>query len=107
MVARVTLAEIDEVRMSVDRAVALFRESVLPALREQPGYDGAYVLLSQEGKALVLTFWHSEEAAEAGLAGGRSFYAEQVEKFVTLYRQPPGRESYDVVVADAPAVPAR
>jgi len=34
MIARVTLAEIDAVRMSVDQAVTLFRESVVPALRE-------------------------------------------------------------------------
>ena len=104
MIARVTLAEIDAVRMSVDQAVTLFRESVVPALREQEGYEGVYVLLSDEGKVLALTFWDSEEAAEAGIAGGRSFYAEQIEKFVTLYRSPPGREMYDVVVADAPAV---
>jgi heme-degrading monooxygenase HmoA len=102
MVARVTLAEIDTVRMSVDQAAERFRESVVPALREQAGYEGVYVLVSDEGKALVLTFWADEAAAEAGIAGGRSFYAEQVEKFVTLYRQPPGRESYDVVLADAP-----
>jgi heme-degrading monooxygenase HmoA len=62
------------------------------------------VLLSDEGKVLVLTFWETEEAAEAGLRGTRSFYAEQIEKFVTLYRSSPGREMYDVVVADAPAV---
>jgi heme-degrading monooxygenase HmoA len=105
MIARATLAEIDAVRMSVDRAVRLFQESVVPALREQDGYQGAYVLLSDEGKVLALTFWESEEAAEAGLRGTRSFYAEQIEKFVTLYRSPPGREMYDVVVADAPAVP--
>jgi heme-degrading monooxygenase HmoA len=104
MVARVTLAEIDPVRMSVDQAVALFRESVVTALREQDGYEGVYVLLSGEGKVLALTFWESEEAADAGIAGGRSFYAEQVDKFVTLYRSPPGREMYDVVIADAPAV---
>jgi heme-degrading monooxygenase HmoA len=104
MVARVTLAEIDPVRMSVDQAVALFRESVVTALREQDGYEGVYVLLSSEGKVLALTFWDSEEAADAGIAGGRSFYAEQVDKFVTLYRSPPGREMYDVVIADAPAV---
>jgi len=104
MVARVTLAEIDPVRMSVDQAVALFRESVVTALREQDGYEGVYVLLSDEGKVLALTFWESEEAADAGIAGGRSFYAEQVDKFVTLYRSPPGREMYDVVIADAPAV---
>jgi heme-degrading monooxygenase HmoA len=104
MIARATLAEIDPVRMGVDQAVALFRESVLPALREQDGYEGVYVLLSDEGKVLALTFWDSEEAADAGIAGGRSFYAEQVGKFVTLYRSPPGREMYDIVLADAPAV---
>jgi heme-degrading monooxygenase HmoA len=104
MIARATMAEIDAVRMSVDQAVDLFRESVVPALQEQPGFEGVYVLLSPEGKALVLTFWEGEEAAEAGLVGGRSFYAEQVEKFVTIYRAPPGRELYDVVLAEAPAM---
>jgi heme-degrading monooxygenase HmoA len=102
MVARVTLAEIDAVRMSIDQAVAVFRESVVPALREQEGYEGVYVLLSDEGKALAVTFWEDDEAANAGIAGGRSFYSEQVAKFVTLYRSPPGREMYHVVIADAP-----
>jgi heme-degrading monooxygenase HmoA len=104
MVARVTLAEIDAVRMGVDQAVDLFRDSVVPALREQEGYEGVYVLLSDAGKVLALTFWESEEAADAGITGSRSFYAEQVGKFVTLYRSAPGREMYDVVLADAPAV---
>ena len=103
MVARVTLAEIDVVRMRLENAIELFKESVVPALREQDGYQGVYVLLSPEGKVLAITFWESEEAAEAGVAGGRSFYAQQIEKFVTLYRSPPGREHYEVVVADAPA----
>ena len=57
MVARATMAEIDPVRMSIDDAVELFRESVVPALHDQEGYEGVYVLLSNEGKALVLTFW--------------------------------------------------
>ena len=60
MIARVTTAEIDTVRTSIDDAVEVFRESVLPALHEQPGYEGSYVLLSPEGKALVLTFWATE-----------------------------------------------
>jgi heme-degrading monooxygenase HmoA len=101
MIARVTLAEIDSVRMSVDDSVELFRESVLPALRDQDGYEGVYVLLSPEGKALVVTFWATEDAAQAGL---EDFYAEQVEKFVTIYRSPPGREQYGVVLADVPSV---
>ena len=102
MVARATMAEIDTVRMSVDEAVDTLRESVLPALHEQEGFEGVYVLLSPEGQALVLTFWETKEAADGGLAGARSFYEQQVEKFVTLYRAPPGRELYDVVLAEAP-----
>jgi heme-degrading monooxygenase HmoA len=104
MIARVTTAEIDAIRMSVGQATELFRNSVLPALHEQEGYEGAYVLLSPEGKVLAITFWSDEEAAEAGIAGGRSFYAEQIEKFVTIYRAPPGRETYEVVLAETPAL---
>jgi antibiotic biosynthesis monooxygenase len=102
MVARVTLAEIDTVRMRLDAALDLFKRSVAPSLEEQEGYEGAYVLATPEGKALVMTFWESEEAAAAGVASG--FYGEQVEKFVTVFRAPPGRELYDVLIADAPAV---
>ena len=101
MQARVTLAEVDAVRMSIPDAVALFRESVLPALHTQDGYEGAYVLVSPEGKALVLTFWSGEETARASHLSG--FYDEQVQKFLTLFRAPPGREGYEVVVAEAPA----
>ena len=104
MIARVTTADIDTVRTSVEDAVEVFRDSVLPALHEQPGYEGSYVLLSPEGKALVVTFWATVEDADAGLAGARSFYAEQVAKFATIYRAPPGRDSYDVVLAEAPPV---
>ena len=100
MIARATMAEIDPVRMSIGDAVELFRQSVVPALHEQPGYYGVYVLVSPQGQALVLTFWESEEAADAGLAGSRSFYSEQVEKFVTLFRAPPGRETYTVLLAE-------
>jgi len=103
MVARVTVAEIDFLRMGLDESTELFRDSVVSALREQEGYEGCLVLVSPEGQALALTFWRDAESADAGVAGGRSFYAEQVEKFVTIYRSPPGRETYNVVVADLPA----
>lgn len=103
MVARVTLAEIDVVRMSIRAAVELYKESVLPAQHAQPGYEGGYVLATSEGKALVITFWASATDAEAGLASG--FYGEQVQKFATVYRAQPGRELYDVVLSDLPAMP--
>lgn len=101
MVARVTLAEIDVVRMSVASAVELYRESVLAAQHEQPGYEGGYVLSTPEGKALVITFWASAQDAAAGLESG--FYDEQVQKFATVFRAPPGRELYDVTIAEAPS----
>lgn len=100
MVARVTLAEVDVVRHSLADAVGLFRTSVIPALQDQDGYEGSYVLTTAEGKALVLTFWASEEAAEAGITSGH--YAEQVAKFVTVYSTSPGRELYDVAIQDLP-----
>jgi heme-degrading monooxygenase HmoA len=104
MVVRATEAEIDVVRTDPKHAIALFEVSVLPALREEDGYEGCYVLLSPEGKMLVLTFWESEEAATATRVSG--FYEAQIEKFaeIVVYRQEPGRETYDLVVAEAPEV---
>jgi len=102
MVARVTLAEVDVVRRSLADLVEFYKQSVMPAQRTQDGYEGGYVLTTPEGKALVMTFWCDEEAADAGVATG--FYGEQVEKFVTVFRAPPGREMYDVAVADVPSV---
>ncbi len=101
MVARVTLAEIDAVRMSVPRAVKVFEDEVLPGLREQEGYEGCYVLTTPEGKALVVTLWADDASAEAGIESGA--YRARVEKFVTVMRAPPGRETYAVAIADAPA----
>jgi heme-degrading monooxygenase HmoA len=100
MVARVTQAEIDAVRMSVGDAIALYERSVIPELHKQEGYLGAYLLLSPEGKALAVTFWDTEEQAQEGIGSG--FYEEQVAKFVTIYKAQPGREVYDVVLAEAP-----
>ena len=100
MVARVTLAEIDTVRTSVTRAVELFEESVVPELREQPGYEGCTVLTTPEGKALVTTFWTDLESATVSIASGR--YGAQVAKFVTVMGSQPGRETYEVTLTDEP-----
>jgi hypothetical protein len=100
MVARVTLAEVDVVRRSLGDLIEFYEQSVLPAQRARDGYQGGYVLTTAEGKALVMTFWRDEEAAETALVSG--FYGEQVQKFVTVFKAAPGRETYDVAVADVP-----
>lgn len=102
MVVRATEAEIDVVRMNPSEAIEVFKDVLLPALHEQDGYDGCYVLLSDEGKVLVLSFWESDEAARATRLSG--FYQSQIEKMAdfVVYRQAPGREAYEVVVAETP-----
>jgi heme-degrading monooxygenase HmoA len=102
MVVRATEAEIDVVRTNPADAIQVFKQAVIPALHEQEGYEGCYVLLSEEGKVLVLSFWESNEAARATRLSG--FYQEQIEKLADLvvYRQAPGREAYDVMIAETP-----
>ena len=106
MVARVTAAEIDPVRQDPRHAVERFKEMLIPALHEQEGYEGCYVLLSDEGKVLVMTFWSSEETAHATRESG--FYQSQIDKLsdFVVYRSAPGREAYEVVVSDTAAVAA-
>jgi heme-degrading monooxygenase HmoA len=101
MYSRVTLLEIDTLRADVDDVVRDFETRILPGIREQPGYEGVAVLVTPEGKGMVVSFWDSEEAVEASAGVA----ASAVEEFVTIYRAPPGREHYRVAYADLPAVP--
>jgi hypothetical protein len=100
MYSRVTLLEIDTLRITIPEAVAMFEERVLPQLREQDGYEGVVVLANEDGKAMLVSVWEDEEAAtsSAGFATGA------LEEFVAIFRAPPGRELYEVVLAEMPDV---
>jgi len=99
---RVTQLEIDTTRIDIaHQAVELFREEVLPELRALEGYEGTYVLANPEGKALLLTFWSTEEAADSQIETG--LYGEQLTRYAAIFRSPPGRASYSVVFAEEPA----
>jgi heme-degrading monooxygenase HmoA len=100
MYARVTQLEIDTMRASVEAAVARFELEVLPDLRAQDGYRGVNVLVTPEGQATLVSFWDTEEQADA--SGSTGFYAETLARYVTLFAAPPGRERYEVLVADVP-----
>ena len=102
MYARVTPFELDLVRRSLDEAIDYFDANILPELREHPGYEGLLVLANPDGNGLVVTLWATQEDADEGVRSG--FYAAQVDKFVTVFRAPPGREGYDVVRTDALAL---
>lgn len=100
MYSRVTLLEIDTLRVSIEDATRLFRTEVIPRLREQEGFVGAVVLATPEGKGMIVTAWESEAAAlaAAGYASG------ELERYTTLFKAPPGREYYKVVFAELPDV---
>jgi heme-degrading monooxygenase HmoA len=100
MFARATQLELDTTRIDMAQAVELFRNEVLPALHRMEGYEGTYVLANPDGKALLLTFWATEEAADTQIELG--FYEEQLERYAAIFRAPPGRASYSVVFAEQP-----
>ena len=86
------------VAVELDDALEMYKELVLPESQKQEGYAGMYVMRTPEGKGLIMSLWASEEAATAGVTSG--YYDEQLAKFVTFYRVPPGREQYEVVFAE-------
>jgi hypothetical protein len=98
MFSRVVQLEIDTMRIGPDEAAELFAHEVLPGLREEGAYEGAIALITPEGKGLIATFWETEDAAK----DASGFSSEQLERFMTIFRAPPGREVYDVAVADLP-----
>jgi hypothetical protein len=99
MFARVTQLEIDVMRTSVEDAAARFDAEVLPELRRRPGFRGALVLANPLGFGTIVTFWEREEQAAPDAE-----YEATLARYVTLFRAPPGRETYEVLVADLPSV---
>jgi hypothetical protein len=99
--ARVTLLEIDTVRVPLHDAVATFADQVAPRLRSQPGYRGVYALATPEGKAMLVSFWDTAEQADSN--DTNVWYSDVLAEFVTLFRAPPGREHYEVRFAEHPS----
>ncbi len=102
MYARVTLLEIDTLRVGVDDALKLFEQDVMPGLRDQPGYRGVYAMATPDGKALLMSFWDTAEQAETV---ENTWYAGVLEDYMTMFRSPPGRESYEIRLAEPPSDP--
>lgn len=100
MYSRVTLLEIDTMRIAVDEATELFASEVLPGLRAHEGFKGAVVLANQDGKGMIISVWDTEEAA----ADASGFGSAMLERYVALFKAAPGREYYRVVYAEMPGV---
>jgi heme-degrading monooxygenase HmoA len=98
--ARTTLLEIDTLRVPLDEALHQFEAAVVPQLREEPGFRGLYALTTPAGRAMLITFWDTAEEADAGTETG--WYPQVLTEYTTLFRSPPGRETYEVRIAAPP-----
>ncbi len=80
----------------VDDGVRNF-ESATDALRQLEGFEGAYLLVDRQGgRALTITLWSSEQAAQASAeranqmrqeaAGGAGLSIESVDTYEVAFR---------------------
>jgi heme-degrading monooxygenase HmoA len=95
MYARVGIAQDKPGKM--DDAIRTYRDSVVPAQKQQKGFKGALFLTDRHtGRSISISFWATEADMEASMANG--FYQEQVAKFAQDFEGQPVWEEYDVSV---------
>ncbi len=49
---------------------------------------------------MVISLWSTKDVVESNVASG--YYDDQLAKFATVFRSPPGREQYEVALAESP-----
>lgn len=83
----------------IEQALKIFRESVVPAIKNQKGYHGLYLFLNQKtGEGRVIGLYESEQDVIA--SDENHFYQEQLLKFMNFFTAPPVREDYEVEFCD-------
>ena len=93
MHAAVNFVQIQPGKMN--EAIAIFRDSVVPAASQQQGNRGAILLTDPNtNKAIAVALWETEADAAAVVTGG--WYQEQIARFASVFAGPPVREVYEV-----------
>jgi len=100
MHARVTKVQVDTEHTSIEEVLKRFQVAVLPALQEQPGYRGVYVMGADDGRGVLVSLWATEQAARAMDPGG--WYFGVLRDFATFFGEAPDRSAYEVLVSDLP-----
>ena len=81
----------------ISEAVAIFRDSVVPAARHQQGNTGNLVLSDPNtNKLIVIGLWETEADGAAVVTAG--WYQEQVAELSGVIAGQPVREGYEVSV---------
>ena len=80
-----------------DETVEIFRNSIVPAAKEQKGFKGANLFTDdQTGKFISITLWETKEDMTAGDSSG--YLQEQIGKVAAFFVSPPKVEQYNVSV---------
>ena len=95
MHARVVSNQIQPGKM--DEWLGLIRDSVVPALKEQAGFQGFVALIDREhGTSIGYSMWDSPADLAASETSGN--YQQQIAKLGGVLAAPPAREAYEVTV---------
>jgi heme-degrading monooxygenase HmoA len=95
MYARVGIAQDKPGKM--DDAIRVYRDSVVPAQKQQKGFKGALFLTDRHtGRSISISLWETEADMEASMTSG--FYQDQTDKFAQDFEGKPVWEEYDVSV---------
>ncbi len=95
MHARVVSMEV--LPMNVAEAVRIYRDSVVPAAKEEQGFSGALLLTDQDtGEGVSISLWESEDDMHASEASG--YYHRKLDQLDALFISTPVRKHYEVSV---------
>ena len=83
----------------MEEAVQIFRDSVVPDARQQPGFQGAMALINRSANQTIsVTFWQTEAEAQASEVGGH--LQAQITKFASHLAAPPVVQTFEVAVQE-------
>lgn len=95
MFARVTTLYVKP--ETIDEAIRIYEDSVVPAARAQKGFHSATLLVDRKAaKGLSVTYWENE--ADALANEENKYYQEQLVKIMGFFSAPPIREGFEVTV---------
>lgn len=81
---------------NAEEVVALYRDSILPALREQSGFMETNFGIDKNGKAVTFVVFASER--DALLSEENGYLSAQIAKTMPFLDYPPIVEYYDIPV---------
>jgi hypothetical protein len=92
MISRVVT--IQTLPSKLDEAVAIYRDRILPTLRQQRGYQNVLLLADSRDKLMIVGLWDTE--ADLKAADTNPAIIEQLASFRSTFAAPPTIENLQV-----------